>query len=105
MGLCLLEARRRGAGDRHRKDQGRRQTWLWVVDSCIVVYLTLRQQQSCGGSESKIAVGFGNSHVEKMERDDKKMASGVGGIDNNGYMGVYVGGEKRAVHHYFAGAT
>jgi hypothetical protein len=40
-----------------------------------------------------------------MERDDKKMASGVGGIDNNGYMGVYVGGEKRAVHHYFAGAT
>jgi len=50
-----------------------------VVDCCIVVYLTLRQQQDCGGGESKSRARVaGNSHVDKMEGErSEKNPSGV----------------------------
>lgn len=62
----------------------------------MIVYLTLRQQQDCGGGESKTTDRIGMVrvvHVEemKMGRGLGEKQSGVGGIDNNGYMMVYVG--------------
>jgi hypothetical protein len=39
--------------------------------------------------------GFGNSHVEKLERDARMWAVWAGPIWNNGYTSVYVGSSRR----------
>lgn len=61
-----------------------------MVDCCVIVYLTLRQQQDCGGGESKTTDRIGMVHVVHVE--EMELGRGLGEKNRAVWAGLIIMG-------------